>query len=861
VVAAIGRGGMGEVYRAVDTRVGRSVALKLLPADAAVQPDRRQRFEREAKSVARLNHPHICTLYDVGVQDGMQFLVMEYLDGETLAARLARGALPLAEALRHGTALAEALARAHRAGIVHRDLKPSNVMLTESGVKLLDFGLAKLRESDEPRPVGDASTSAGGVSPEGTLVGTIAYMSPEQIAGRVVDNRTDIYALGLILYEMITGRRAFAKPSQAALIAAIMTEEPQAITACQPDAPAAVERIVLTALAKDPDQRWQTASDLARELAWAAGGSHTTTAGGTPHQPRRRVNVWVATGAAAAIVATAGVSALLWRGAQTRVGRTPASRDLAATANPPAPLTNLVILPCRGTDDATAEAYCNGLTDTLSAKMTPIAARRGVQITSTLEVRRRGVDDAIRAHREFGATVVLEGSIARAGDTLRINYVFVDAATLRQIDAFSGNSAVGDPFALQDRVATWAADALALQLEPAEHQTLTTNGTRAPGALDLYLQARGYLLDFQRPRNVDTAIDLLNRAIALDSQFAAAYAALGGAFWHKYESTQEAGRVEQARVSCSQAVTLDPGLAASHVCLGTIAFGTGEYETAVAEFQRALDRDSTSDEATLGLARAQARSGDVARAETTYTRAIALRPQYWATYTWLGTFYREQGRYADAAQQYQRALTMTPDNARVYYILGGLYGSIGRYEEAIAACSRSVQLQPSWDAYSNWGMTLFRMRRFDEAVAKLEDARRVGPETYRVIGNLARAYYYSGRRADATAAYARAIELADQALAVNPRDIDTRVSLATYYAKRADRANAIAQVNRLPAELSDPHVLLFVAFVFADLGDRGAALDWLERATRQGLAPNELREWIDLDPLRNDARFAALLRR
>src|SRR5262245_44279300 len=185
---------MGEVYRAVDTRVGRVVALKLLPAEAAAQPERRQRFEREAKSVARLNHPHICTLFDVGVQDGTQFLVMEFLEGETLAARLARGALPLSEALRHGTALAEALARAHRAGIVHRDLKPSNVMLTESGVKLLDFGLAKLRESDEARVIGDASTSAGGVSPEGTLIGTIAYMSPEQIAGRAVDTRTDIYA-------------------------------------------------------------------------------------------------------------------------------------------------------------------------------------------------------------------------------------------------------------------------------------------------------------------------------------------------------------------------------------------------------------------------------------------------------------------------------------------------------------------------------------------------------------------------------------------------------------------------------------------------------------------------------------------
>lgn len=238
---------MGEVYRALDTRVGRIVAIKVLPADVAHQVERRQRFEREARAVARLNHPHICALYDVGAQDGVEFLVMEHLDGETLSARLMRGPLPLDEALGHAAALAQALARAHREGITHRDIKPSNVMLTESGIKLLDFGLAKLRERDDRparSPLDDQSTGAA-LSPAGTLVGTIAYMSPEQLEGRPVDARTDIYALGLIVYEMITGQRAFAKDSQAGLIAAILTEDPPPMTARQPRTPASVERIIL----------------------------------------------------------------------------------------------------------------------------------------------------------------------------------------------------------------------------------------------------------------------------------------------------------------------------------------------------------------------------------------------------------------------------------------------------------------------------------------------------------------------------------------------------------------------------------------------------------------------------------------
>jgi len=838
---------MGDVYRAIDTRVARTVAVKVLPPEAAAHPDRRQRFEREARAVARLNHPHICALYDVGRQDDLEFLVMEYLDGETLAARLTRGALPLDEALKHASALAQALARAHREGITHRDLKPSNVMLTESGVKLLDFGLAKLREREEtgvPASPLDEQSTGEALSPEGTLVGTIAYMSPEQLEGRPVDARTDIYALGLIVYEMITGHRAFAKGSQAGLIAAILMEDPPAMTALQPKTPPSIERLVLTALAKDPDKRWQDAGDFAREIVWAATGSHTTTVDAARRSSGPPLPPWtLPVTAAALILAAIGTSAVIWNRSRT----------------PQSSIRNLVILPCRAGGDPRTEAYCDGLTDTLSARITPLAVARGLQVTSTLEVRQRGVRDASQARREFGATLILDGSMVSAAGALRANYVLVDATTLRQVDAVSATTPAGDPFALQDRIAIWAAGVLDLKLNADERQALTASATRTPGALELYLQGRGYLLEFEKPGNIDRAIEAFNGATALDAGYAQAHAGLGGAFWRKYEASQDASWVEQARAACAQALALDRQLPASHVCAGTIALGTGQFAASVEEFQSAVDRQPTDDEATLGLARAQARSGAVGEAEQTYRRAIALRPQYWATHLWLGTFYREQGRYAEAVQRYELALALTPDNARVYYILGGLYGSIGRYDDAIAACRKSAELVPSWDAYSNWGMTLFRMRRLDEAVARLEVARRIGPEHYRPVGNLARAYYYSGRRGEALALYRRAIELGERTLAVNPRDVDARVSVAGFHAKSGDRRSAIDHVGRLPPDLGDPHVLLFGSFVFIDLGDRDAAFAWLERAVRRGLAANELREWIDLDPLKTDARFNALV--
>ena len=849
IIALLGRGGMGEVYRAQDTRVGRVVAVKVLPPEAAEQPERRQRFEREARAVARLNHPHICALYDVGQQDGLEFLVMEYLEGETLAARLACGPLPLDEALKHAAALAQALGRAHREGITHRDIKPSNVMITDGGIKLLDFGLAKLRESgDTPvsgSPLDDQSTGVA-ISPEGSLVGTIAYMSPEQLEGRAVDARTDIYALGLIVYEMITGQRAFAKGSQAGLIAAILKEDPPPMTTLQPKTPPAVERIIITALAKDPAKRWQDAGDLARELSWVITDSDTTTGNGKLPVPPPVWRPWTIA-AAAVIVAAIGTTGIVWR-----------IRDAdSAVHNPQSRVRNLVVLPCRANGDAVTQAYCDGLTDTLSAKLTPLAVARGLQLTSTVEVRGRGVHDAAQARREFGATLILEGAILRADDMLRINYVLVDATTLQQIDAYSATVAAGDPFALQDRVTSWATGMLAMRLNSAERQTLSASGTQVPAALDLYLEGRGYALDFQKAGNIDAAIDRFTRAIELDSHFALPHAGLGGALWLKYEASHDTAIVTQARTACAQAQALDPAASASHGCLGTIALGTGAFADAAREFQAALDREPTSDEAYLGLARSQARGGAVESAEATYKRAIALRPEYWATHVWLGTFYREHARYADAAREYELAVTLTPDNARIYMILGGLYGSIGRYDEAIASCRRSVALVPSMSAYQNWGATLANLRQFHDAAEKFAEARRIGPESYRLLGNTARALYWSGRRPEAAALYARAIETVSQALRVNPSDIDARVSLAAYYAKSGDRAGAIAQLNALPA-LDDPHVLVFGAVVFVDLADHTKALDWLEQAATHGLAASELHDWIELDALKTNPRFAAL---
>ena len=336
VSSILGAGGMGEVYRARDTRLERTVAIKILPAHAASE-ERRQRFEREARAISSLSHPHICVLHDVGRHDGIDYLVMEYLEGETLADRLKRvGALPLDQVLRIGIEIADALDKAHRQGIVHRDLKPGNVMLTKAGAKLLDFGLAKLRAPEVPvsaaselsaLPTGDKPLTA-----EGSLVGTFQYMAPEQLEGKEPDARADIFAFGALLYEMATGERAFKGKSQASLIAAILAAEPTPISQLRPLTPPALDRVVATCLAKDPDERWQSAHDIGKELKWIRDAGSEAARPSTVPRGRWERMVWVA---AVILAGIGGLVASMWRATPS-----PPARTIRATLLPP-PKTTL----------------------------------------------------------------------------------------------------------------------------------------------------------------------------------------------------------------------------------------------------------------------------------------------------------------------------------------------------------------------------------------------------------------------------------------------------------------------------------------------------------------------------------------
>src|SRR6516225_690582 len=301
VVSPLGAGGMGEVYRARDTRLDRIVALKILPKEFSCDPVRKQRFEQEAKTISSLNHPHICVLHDIGHQDGIDYLVMECVEGETLAKRLEKGPMPLEQVLKFGAQIAEALDKAHRCAVVHRDLKPGNIMLTPTGAKLLDFGLAKPATPVASLATLTATKKEWAVTEEGTIVGTFQYMSPEQIEGKELDRRSDIFSLGAVLYEMLTGQRAFSGKSQLSVASAILEREPTPIGSIKPLTPATLDHSIYRCLAKNPEERWQTARDVSLELKWI--GESGTQAGARPMPARssrsrviRELIAWAAVG-------------------------------------------------------------------------------------------------------------------------------------------------------------------------------------------------------------------------------------------------------------------------------------------------------------------------------------------------------------------------------------------------------------------------------------------------------------------------------------------------------------------------------------------------------------------------------------
>ncbi len=815
----LGAGGMGEVYRASDTRLPRDVAIKILPPHFASDPYRLGRFIAEAQTIAAVNDSRICTLYDIGEEDGIRFLVMELVKGETLASKLLSGPLPIHKTVRYAGQVAVALAEAHSKGVVHRDVKPANIIISsDDNAKLVDFGVAR-------RPVSHETATRTGMTEPGVVVGTPKYMSPEQQRGGPVDARADIFSLGVVIFECLTGELPVKGKFRRGV-------------------PRDLRALVKSCLEKDASNRPDSAKWLAEELErfktptslWAR---HRTT------------------------IAAASLAVVLLMGLVWLIQKRPPTQS--AVASGPSP--HLTALPC----DAPAvtldvASLCDGLTEVLVGRLLGLTASQPLQVTTLAEAVRRNSHTIDSARASLGATRVLSGMVQAGGDRFSVEYRVTDARSGQVLDRRSFSLAGVDAFTEQDRIAGWLVRLFGFNLTHPEREALFAQRTKNPQAYESYLRGLGALRVRRNGGSLDQALTALATAVELDSGFAPAGAAHGFAGIMKASQPPEKSWIEQALAACEKAVAVDRRLAEGHGCRGQALHALGRHPEAAAALEAAVTADPTYDDGHALLGLEQERDlHDFAAAEGTFRRAVKQRPGSWAPHAWLGNFFRRQARFEEAIAEFEKVVQLVPDSARALGILSGPLMYVGRYDEALAACERSVNQEPTLEGLGNCGMTYYRMRQFDKAAVKLQRARELAPGNHQVIGNLARIYHYAGKRSEATALHAEAIELARAERLVPATKDALHVALAEYCAKTGRRAEALDQLRQVGLDrfastrASDPHLLFFAAVVYHQLGERKDALSWLERALDWGLPVAELRAFPELDDLKSDPDFQRLV--
>ncbi len=693
----LGAGGMGEVYRARDTRLDRDVAVKILPEHLANNREALWRFEREAKAVAALSHPNILSIFDFGTEQGVSYAVTELLEGGTLRSFLSRSSPGWRRAAVIGAAIAEGLAAAHAKGIIHRDLKPENIFLTSDGqVKILDFGIARVKR--EVSAEAETLTSSDTTKP-GTVMGTLGYMSPEQVRGEQADAPSDLFSLGCVLYEMVGGQRPFARKTGAEMIAAILNEDPPPLAGLEKTAPAELERIIRHCLEKNPGQRYQSARDLALDLKAVLGGGGQAIS--APALKRRRRHMaWLAT---ALVIALIGLGVWLYLGG---------GRDRA--------IDSLAILPLvNASGDANAEYLSDGITGSLINSLSQLPQLRVMARSTVFTYKGKEVDPR-RVGEELKVRAVFTGRLSQRGDTLIIDAELVNAADGSRLWGEQYTRKLADVIAVQTDIARQISDKLRLTLTGDERQRLTKRHTENTEAYKLYLRGRHHLTKWSE-EDFKQAIEAFKQAIDLDPNYALAWTGLADAYYsmsNLYLPPHEA--MPKSRAAAERALALDQTLAEAHYALATVkAFYDWDWQTAEREFKRTLE----------------------------------LNPGYAPVHPIYGVCLMVTGKTEEALVELKRlrdldplslSIAVTSVNPLVY-----APSPARQYDRAIAEYQKVIALDPKFPpAHYMLGLAYEQKRMFDEAVTEFEKARELDNAPYN-LGPLGHAYAAAGRRAEA----------------------------------------------------------------------------------------------------------------
>lgn len=846
ILGPLGAGGMGEVYRARDTRLGREVAIKILPDTLSGDPDRIARFEREARLLASVNHPGIAAIYGAEESDSLRYLVLELVPGETLTEKLATGPLSVTEALEICGQIAEALEAAHEKGIVHRDLKPSNVKVTPEGkVKVLDLGLAKAMDiKSSAENTSQSPTAVLDQTRPGVILGTAEFMSPEQARGKPVDKRADIWAFGCILYETLSGKRAFQGDTVSDVLVSILTSEPD-WGALPEETPPRIRELLSRCLQKDPNRRLRDIGDARIEIDQALAGDAQRPAlsSATSNVSGRRwlllVLPLIGLGVAAA-----------WLAFRPRALKAPADTERIS----------LVVLPFKDrTGEPNGQLIGDGFAETISVRFAKVPGVQVVPPTATTSAA-ESESDPFRVAEKVGAVLAVDGSLQRVGDQMRVTFFVLNVRQRGQIAGGEVTGPASQLFDLQDQVFEKVARDLELQ-KPAGRSP--PSGLASAADQDQYLRALGLLQRYERQSSVDWAIGILQSLARTSSESALVHAALGRAYLYKFRLTRDQEWSNRAIASCDRAIGIDPNSIDVQITLGEIRTETGGFAEAIGEFQRALAKQPENAQAVRGLAQAYELSGDLKHAEDMYKRAINLQPAYWAGYNKLGVFYLAHGQNSRSAEMFLRVTQLTPDNPRGYSSLGAAYQMLDRFEEARMAYLKSIQLKPTSAAHTNLGTLEYYLGNYDAAARAFERAVELTPKSFRHWANLGDAYRWSSEaRSRAPEAYDKAIALGLEELKLNPRNSGVHRALAGCYAKQGDPELAADYIRTaLEIDPTDTNNLFQAAVVASLAGRKKEALGFLERAVRAGSGTAHIEREPEFRDLRREKEFQQLIAR